>query len=54
MSYQEINTDDAREITAIDKRIAELNAERVQLLQRKQIILNRMRPTQPSKTQQNF
>ena len=41
MSYQEINADDAREITAIDKRVAELNVEREQLLQRKQIILNR-------------
>lgn len=41
MSYQEINAGDAHEITAIDKRIAELNVEREQLLQRKQIILNR-------------
>ena len=39
MSYQVINADDAREITAIDKRVAELNVEREQLLQRKQIIL---------------
>ncbi len=41
MSYREINADGTREITAIDKRIAELNVEREQLLQRKQAILNR-------------
>jgi len=41
MSYQEINVDGTCEITAIDKRIAELNVEREQLLQRKQAILNR-------------
>ena len=28
MSHQEINAGDTREITAIDKRIAELNVER--------------------------
>ena len=41
MSNKEIKASNSHEITTIDKRVAELDVEREQLLQRKQIILNR-------------
>ena len=41
MSNKAIKVGNAHEITAIDKRLAELNVEREQLLYRKQAILNR-------------
>jgi len=53
MSDQGINTDKGIEVTAINKRLAELDAEKEQLLCRKQVILGQLKSQQPQTLQTN-
>lgn len=47
MNDQKVNTGDASEVAAIDRRLAELKVEKEQLLYRKQVILGQLKSQQP-------
>ncbi len=50
MKDRKLNPGDSDEVAAIDRRIAEINAEREKLLQQKQNILNRAPQSQQPQT----